>query len=259
MTTTNDSRRQAAGGAAPELSIVIPVLNEEENVGPIVEEIEAKLSGRLSYELVFVDDGSMDRTAERVREAAARSDRIRLVRHRRTCGKSAAMVTGVKAARAGWVATMDGDGQNDPEDLWNLFAAARDPQAPPGLGLVAGERRRRADTWLKRLSSKIGNGVRMRLLGDPNPDAACGLKLFRRDPFLELPRFDNMHRFLSALFRREGATVLSVPVEDRPRLHGDSKYGLHNRLWVGIGDLIGVRWLQRRPLAPMPADEPAED
>ncbi len=258
-----EDAKQAAGGdqqsTSLELSIVIPVLNEEQNISHILEEIEQKLSGRLRFELIFVDDGSSDRTAELVSAAASRRDEaapeggkrpIRLIRHDRVCGKSAALVTGVRAARATWVATMDGDGQNDPEDLWHLVTASRVPDAPRDLGLVAGQRRRRADTGLKQLSSKIGNGVRMRLSGDRTPDAACGLKLFRRDAFLELPRFENMHRFLSALFRREGAAVISVPVNDRRRLHGESKYGLHNRLWVGIADLLGVMWLQRRPLEP---------
>ena len=248
------SERPAVGDleSSLELSIVIPVLNEEANIRPLLEEIELKLAPRLRFELVFVDDGSSDRTAELIEEAASLSETrdIRLIRHDRVCGKSAALVTGVGAARAEWVATMDGDCQNDPDDLWNLVAASRASDAAGRLGLVAGQRRRRADTRLKQLSSKIGNGVRMRLSGDPTPDAACGLKLFRRDDFLELPRFRNMHRFLSALFLREGTEVISVPVEDRRRLHGKSKYGLHNRLWVGIADLLGVMWLQRRPLEP---------
>lgn len=234
--------------ADPELSIVIAVLNEEENIAAVVAEIDEKLAGRLRFEVVFVDDGSTDDTARRVREAAARHPYIRLVQHRRCCKKSAALVTGTRAARAEWIATMDGDGQNDPQDLLNLFAATQDADAPAGLGLVAGQRRRRNDTRLKQLSSRIANTVRMGLSGDRTPDAACGLKVYRRAAFLELPRFDNMHRFLSALFQRQGAAVVSVLVDDRPRLHGESKYGLHNRLWVGITDLLGVMWLSRRPL-----------
>ena len=248
---TQDPKAAESAGSASmlELSIVIPVLNEEENIPQLLEELEQKLDGRLSYELIFVDDGSQDSTARLVEEAASRVDHIRLLRHDRTRAKSAALVTGARAAQAEWIATMDGDGQNDPDDLWNLVVASRAPDAPEGLGLVAGQRRRRADTWLKQISSKVGNGVRMRLSGDRTPDAACGLKLFRRDIFLQLPRFENMHRFLSALFRREGAEVISVKVDDRPRMHGESKYGLHNRLWVGIADLLGVMWLQRRPLS----------
>lgn len=237
-----------ADTAAPELSIAIPVLNEAENIAKVVEEIDEKISGRVKFELIFVDDGSTDGTVAAVRAAAARFPFVRLVRHHRTGGKSAGLITATHAARAAWIATMDGDGQNDPADLWNLAAVALAPDASPRLLLVAGHRRRRNDTRLKQLSSKVANGVRMRLSGDPTPDAGCGLKVYRRDAFLELPHFDNMHRFLSALFRRHGGEVVSVMVEDRPRLHGESKYGLHNRLWVGITDLLGMMWLSRRSL-----------
>lgn len=253
------STPESAAAAGPELSLVIPVLDEAENIPEVVAEIEEKLRGRLDYEVVFVDDGSRDETVARILEAAARDPRIRLVRHRGNRGKSAGLVTGAQHARAPWIATMDGDGQNDPVYVEKLFARTRAADAPPDLGLVAGRRLRREDTWLKQVSSRIGNGVRMRILGDPIPDAACGLKVFRRREFLELPRFDNMHRFLSALFRRHGMAVESVAVQDRPRAHGDSKYGLHNRLWVGIGDLVGMLWLQRRPLPPAPLRDDREE
>jgi dolichol-phosphate mannosyltransferase len=234
--------------ASPLLSIAIPVLDEGENISKVVAEIEEKLTGRVEFEVVFVDDGSSDNTVAAIREAAAQFSYIRLVRHRQTGGKSAGLITAALAARAEWIGTMDGDGQNDPADLWNLAKVALAPEVSPKLLLVAGHRRRRNDTRLKQMSSKVANGVRMRLSGDPTPDAACGLKVFRRDAFLELPRFDNMHRFLSALFRRHGGEVVSVMVGDRPRLHGESKYGLHNRLWVGISDLLGMVWLNRRTL-----------
>jgi dolichol-phosphate mannosyltransferase len=219
-----------------------------ENIAAVVDEIDRELSGRMRFELVFVDDGSGDGTQEAILAQIEDRAWVRLVLHPRNLGKSAGLITGARAARAEWIGTMDGDGQNDPADLARLYAAACDPAAPEGLLLVAGQRRRREDTRLKQISSRVANGVRMSLLRDPTPDAACGLKLFRRQAFLRLPRYDNMHRFLSALFRRHGGAVVSVLVEDRPRAHGESKYGLHNRLWVGILDLLGMIWLQRRPL-----------
>jgi len=240
---------------SPQLSIAIPVLDEGENISKVVAEIEEKLTGRVEFEVVFVDDGSSDDTVAAIRQVAARFPYIRLLRHRQTSGKSAGLITAARAAHAEWIGTMDGDGQNDPADLWNLAKVALAPEASPKLLLVAGHRRRRNDTKLKQMSSKVANSVRMRLSGDPTPDAACGLKVFRRDAFLELPHFDNMHRFLSALFRRHGGEVVSVMVEDRPRLHGRSKYGLHNRLWVGMVDLLGMMWLNRRTLKREVIDE----
>lgn len=243
----------------PALSVVIPVVDEGPNIPKVVEEIHQTLSGRVDFELLFVDDGSTDDTIERIREEMSRHPYVRLVRHAGNYGKSAGLITGAIAARAPWIANMDGDGQNDPEDLWRLAEPALDPEASPNLLLVAGHRRRRNDTVLKQISSRVANGVRMRLSGDPTPDAACGLKAYRRDAFLELPRFDNMHRFLSALFRRHGGEVLSVKVDDRPRLHGRSKYGLHNRLWAGIADLLGMMWLNRRRIDRKVLDETVLD
>jgi dolichol-phosphate mannosyltransferase len=231
---------------APEISVVVPVCNEAENVEPLAREIVAALRGRVPFEMIFVDDGSSDATAEMARRArAAGLDELRLLRHSERRGQSAAVHSGVRAARAAWIATLDGDGQNDPRDLVNLLAARNDPQSAQVL-LFMGNRTTRRDTWLRRLSSRVANGVRGGLLGDGTPDTGCGIKLFQREAFLQLPAFDHMHRFLPALFQRAGSRVVSIPVNHRSRTHGRSKYGLHNRLWVGIVDLFGVMWLRAR-------------
>lgn len=242
----------------PDVSVVIPVCNEVENLAPLAREIAAALRGRVAFEMIFVDDGSTDGTAEaakRARESAREStsestiaegfSELRLLRHSVRSGQSAAIHSGVRAARAPWIATLDGDGQNDPADLPALLAA-RDAPANHDVRLFMGNRVTRRDTWLRRLSSRIANGVRRGLLGDNTPDTGCGTKLFHRETFLSLPFFNHMHRFLPALFQRAGSRVISVPVNHRPRLRGCSKYGVNNRLWVGIVDLFGVMWLKAR-------------
>ena len=241
-----------------ELSVVIPVRNEAPNIAPLVAEIRAALDGALDYEIVYVDDGSSDDTAAAIGNLARAFPRLRVVRHARSFGQSAAVRSGVKAARAAWIATLDGDGQNDPADiprLWEIALAA--PPAPPLL--VAGHRQRRQDSAVKRVSSRIANRVRGRLLRDGTPDTGCGLKLFRRDVFLDLPFFDHIHRFLPALVQREGGRVVSVVVNHRPRERGRSNYGTFDRLWVGITDLFGVMWLQRRAKNPEILAESAEE
>jgi dolichol-phosphate mannosyltransferase len=237
-----------------DISIVIPARNEAENVAPLVGEIRAALEGRLAYEIVYVDDGSDDATAAEIMRLADGGSDLRLVRHRHSHGQSAAILSGVAAARAEWIATLDADGQNDPADIWALWQLARAAPATPPL-LVAGERRRRRDRWTKRAASRIANAVRRRLLGDETPDTGCGLKLFPRALFLALPAFDHMHRFLPALVLRAGGAIRSLPVNHRPRRCGVSKYGVFDRLGVGIVDLIGVLWLQRRTLPPPPLGE----
>ncbi len=231
-----------------ELSVVVPVYNEQDSLQPLLEEIEAALGG-IDYEVLFVDDGSSDGTAARLAALKAAFPRLRVLRHARNYGQSAAIASGVEAARGTWIATLDGDGQNDPADIPRLRALAQEGGGERPL-LVVGWRRRRQDGWLRRLSSRVANGVRSRLLGDGTPDTGCGLKLFRRDLFLALPRFDHMHRFLPALVLREGGEVRSVAVNHRPRRGGRSKYGVHDRLWVGIADLFGVMWLMRRRMRP---------
>jgi len=231
-----------------QLSVVIPVRNEADNILPLLAEIHAALDGRAEYEIVYVDDGSTDATPARLAEAMAKYPRLRVLAHAQSCGQSTALVTGFRAARGEWIATLDGDGQNDPADIPKLIAA-RDGAAA-NLQLVAGYRKKRQDTWLKRLSSRIANGVRSRLLGDATPDTGCGLKLIQRAAVLELPYFDHMHRFLPALVQRNGGATVSVEVNHRPRTRGTSNYGMFDRLWVGIVDLFGVMWLQRRAKRP---------
>ena len=245
------------GPSGLDVSVVIPVCNERDNVLPLAREIHAALEGRFRYETIFVDDGSTDGTAEAVR--AARRDgmpEIRLVHHSVRSGQSAAVATGVRAARAPWIATLDGDGQNDPGDLPKLLDAAR-TAASPRLRLVMGNRTTRRDTWLRRLSSRVANGVRGWILNDGTPDTGCGIKVFDRDVFMDMPRFNHMHRFMPALYQREGCEVMSVAVNHRERTRGKSKYGLHNRLWVGIVDLFGVMWLIRRASPRVRIDEDA--
>ena len=240
-----------------DVSVVIPVCNEQENVLPLAREIHAALGGRYRFETIFVDDGSTDGTAEAVR--AARRDgmpEIRLIRHSVRSGQSAAVATGVREARAPWIATLDGDGQNDPADIPNLLDAARDT-ALPRLRLVMGNRTTRRDTWLRRMSSRVANGVRGWMLKDGTPDTGCGIKVFDRAVFMDMPRFNHMHRFMPALYQREGYEVVSVAVNHRERTRGKSKYGLHNRLWVGIVDLFGVMWLIRRASPRIRIDEDA--
>ncbi|HEY3011671.1 MAG TPA: glycosyltransferase family 2 protein [Gemmatimonadales bacterium] len=241
---------------SPELSVVVPVHNEIDNLAELVAEIRGALDGRVDYEVIYVDDGSDDGTAGRLSVLASEFSRLRIVRHRQRAGQSAAIVSGVRAARGGWVATLDGDGQNDPADILPLLAAIRDPAAPPALRLVIGERRRRRDRWDKRVAGRIANTVRAGVLGDATPDTGCGIKLFSRDAFLAVPQFDHMHRFLPALFLHSGWQVASVPVSHRPRRYGRSHYGVVDRLWVGIVDLAGVLWLQRRPIHATIVEEP---
>lgn len=228
----------------PLLTVVVPVRNEAANIRPLIEEITSALP-HVAHEIVYVDDGSTDATLAELQAMQLELPTLTVRRHRASCGQSAAIVTGVKAATGLWIATLDGDGQNDPADIPALLAQA---EADDGISpvLFAGHRTTRRDTRIKRISSRVANRVRSTLLGDATPDTGCGLKLFRRAVFLELPHFDHMHRFLPALFIRAGGRVRSVPVNHRPRLRGQSKYGTLDRLAVGIVDLAGVAWLQRR-------------
>jgi dolichol-phosphate mannosyltransferase len=228
----------------PLVTVVVPVRNEAGNVAPLVGEIEAALAPLGAFEVVYVDDGSTDETPKVLAGLRAERPWLRQIRHERSCGQSAAVRTGVRAARAPVVATIDGDGQNDPAYIPALFAALE--AAGPRAGIAAGQRLGRKDTGFKKLQSRIANWVRSRVLRDGTRDTGCGLKAFRRDVYLSLPYFDALHRFMPALVRREGLEVVLVDVVDRPRLTGVSNYGFFDRLWVGILDLAGVWWLIRR-------------
>lgn len=228
---------------APQISVVIPVLNEEGNIRPLVDEIETALAPRMRFEIVVVDDCSTDQTGEEIAALCCDRDWINTLRHETTKGQSAAIRSGVQAAGAPVIAVLDGDGQNDPADIPTLFAHL---QMMPAVDMVVGRRVRRVDTLIRKLSSRIANSVRNFLLQDGIKDTGCGLKTFYRDQFLDLPAFDHMHRFLPALVQRQGGMVHCVPVNHRPRVRGQSKYGVGNRLWVGITDLFGVMWLQKR-------------
>ncbi len=201
-----------------ELSVIVPVLNEVDNVESLVREIGEALDGTVAFEIVYVDDGSTDGTVERLAALQEQlpADRLRVLRHRRNYGQSAALHTGVEAARAPWAATLDGDGQNDPADIPRLLAARDDPTAPAGLLLVSSVRMKRRDSWLRRISSRIANGVRQRLLHDRTTDSGSGLKLFSREAFLDLPYFDHLHRFIPAPILRAGE-MNTLQVRHRPR------------------------------------------
>ena len=232
-----------SNGYDPAVTVVVPAKNEAGNIAPLVAEIATALRGR-AFEIVYVNDGSSDATEAELRDLMAQRPWLRQIRHALSCGQSAAVRTGVATARAPIVVTLDGDGQNDPAFLPALITSLE--AGGPRLGLVAGQRIGRKATGFKKLQSRIANSVRGAILKDGTRDSGCGLKAFRRDLFLSLPYFDGLHRFLPALVRREGFDVGYVDVVDRPRRHGVSNYGLWDRLWVGILDLLGVWWLIRR-------------
>lgn len=232
-----------------EIAVVVPVHNESENIRPLIEEIVAAMDGVADYEIVYVNDGSTDDTHQKLADMLAEQPRLSVYAHETACGQSAAVATGVKRARARFIATLDGDGQNDPADIPALLAKLKADPDPDRL-LVAGWRAKRKDTAWKRFQSKLANGVRSRLLGDNTPDTGCGLKVFTREAFLDMPRFDHMHRYLPALMMRRGGRVQSVEVNHRHRERGVSKYGMWDRLSVAIRDLLGVMWLIARGAKP---------
>ena len=226
------------------VSIVVPVRNEAENVAPLIAEIAAALDGRWAHEIIYVNDGSTDATAGRLAAAMKAHANLRQLRHAKSSGQSAAVRSGVRAARGAIVATLDGDGQNNPVFLPDLISTLEKGGAR--VGLVAGQRVGRKATGFKKMQSRVANSVRKAILKDGTRDTGCGLKAFRRDVFLMMPYFDGLHRFLPALMRREGFEIAYVDVIDRPRHAGVSNYGFFDRLWIGIMDLFGVWWLIRR-------------
>ncbi len=226
------------------LSVVVPVKDEAENIGPLAREIATAVAGAGESEIIFVDDGSSDGTATILMALKAELPSLRVISHATNLGQSRGIRTGVRAARGDIIVTLDGDGQNDPADIPKLLEALCRGEA--SLGLVSGVRAKRKDTFSRRLASRLANRIRQALLHDGATDTGCGLKAFKREAFLALPYFDHLHRYLITMMIREGYTVAFVDVNHRPRLHGQSKYTNFNRMLVGIDDLMGVRWLQRR-------------
>ncbi len=237
------------------VSVLVPVHNEVENVLAVLTGIERVFDATDGvegpYEVIFVDDASVDGTGQRLAALQGRHPVLRVLRHHRRTGQSGALRTGVRAARGAWIVTLDGDGQNDPADIPALLAlAGPDRHGGEPVGMVAGLRRRRRDSWNRRMATRVANTIRQAILGDGCPDSACGLKLFRREVFLSLPYFDGMHRFLPALVQMQGWRVRTVDVNHRPRLGGRSKYGTLRRGLIGIPDLLGVLWLKWRTSLP---------
>lgn len=230
---------------APALTVLVPVFNEAGNIGTLADEIATAFAG-VPIEMLFVDDGSSDGSADELSAVQACHANARVIRHKKRAGKSAALFTAFPAARGAWIQTLDGDGQNDPKDAAALWARLQSSPPGPRMGLIAGVRKCRNDGAIKFLSSRIANFVRRSLLRDATPDTGCGFKLIRREVAVQLPFFDGMHRFLPALTRRAGYEIMQTPVEDRPRTKGISKYGFFGRLGAGIVDLLGVFWLMRR-------------
>jgi glycosyltransferase involved in cell wall biosynthesis len=230
--------------APPAVAVVVPVRNEADNIAPLIDEIAAAMTGRFSFEVVCVDDGSRDDTEATLTRLMGQFAWLRQMKHMTSCGQSAAVHTGVAAARAPIIVTLDGDGQNDPSFIPALVHALAAGTA--GVGLIAGQRVGRQASGFKQFQSRVANAVRAAILRDGTRDSGCGLKAFRREIFLALPFFDGLHRFLPALVKREGYDIGYIEVIDRPRRHGSSNYGMWDRLWVGILDLFGVWWLLRR-------------
>lgn len=232
------------------ISVVVPVHNETDNVGTLIAEIHRALHAQDAYEMLFVDDGSTDDTLLKLKDAMQTYSSLRVLQHQNSCGQSRAIHSGVMAAQYDWIATLDGDGQNDPADISNLIKALSERNTDK-LWMLAGFRHQRHDTGWRRFSSKFANAIRQAFLHDQTPDSGCGLKLFRRDKFLALPYFDHIHRFMPAMIRMAGGEVISVKVNHRARSHGQSKYGTLDRLTAGVVDLLGVIWLKKRHSLPM--------
>ncbi|MGB5226191.1 MAG: glycosyltransferase family 2 protein [Arenicellales bacterium] len=238
----------------PDLSVVIPVQNEEENIRLLIDEVRQSLDGVLDYELIYVNDGSTDSTLEILEDYRSGFPLLRIFSHQTGAGQSTAVRTGIIHAKSPVIATLDGDGQNDPADIPALYQALI-ANADTGVVLVNGYRKERKDTFIKRISSKLANAIRGWLLDDDTPDTGCGLKVFSRQAYLEIPFFDHLHRFLPAMMINGGGKVMSVEVNHRERQLGSSHYGFFDRLWVGIFDLMGVIWLKSRTTHPVVTED----
>jgi len=255
VTQPSPSSSRPETGETPLLSVIVPVLNEADNIAPLIAEIEAALSDVCAFEILYIDDASTDRTPEILKELKATRPYLRVIRHARTSGQSAGLRNGVLAARGELIATLDGDGQNDPADIPKLLRKYRETATGEQPVMVTGHRVNRRDTASKRWASKYANKIRRLLLKDDNPDTGCSLKLYARETFLRFPYFDHMHRFLPALAKRENCAVHVVPVNHRHRQHGQSKYSNFGRALVGVPDLLGVAWLLRRSPGRLEAKE----
>ena len=231
----------------PTISIVIPAKNEAENIRPLITEIQSAMAGRDDYELIYVDDGSTDSTWSELQELSEGNPHLMLLRHQQSVGQSLAILSGAWQARGKWLVVLDADGQNDPADIPGMLAAVQAAnQQDPAVWGVIGHRVNRRDDWVKRLSSKVANGFRDFMLNDGIPDTGCGLKAVRLERYLRLPSFNHMHRYIPTLIQAQGGLMLVHPVNHRPRMAGRSNYGVWNRLWVGLVDVLGVWWLKRR-------------
>lgn len=246
--------KNAASAGKPHISVVVPAFNEAENVETLASEIAEALSGT-PYEMIFIDDASTDTTQTVLTEMKSNFPHLRVLAHRQNSGQSRGVRSGVRAARADIIATLDSDGQNDPADIPALYAQLTRADAPTNLAMVGGRRAKRIDSAAKKFASRFGNGVRKRLLKDEADDTGCGLKLFRREAFLDLPYFDHIHRYIPALMLREGFAIEFADVNHRARTFGESKYTNFGRLKVSIADLRGVIWLRRRMKLPGGVDE----
>ena len=236
------------------LSVVVPVYNESENVSKLVDEIAVALA-QTNYEMIFVNDASSDDTLSVLTSLKKDHSTLRAISHRKNAGQSRAVRSGVIAAKGQYIVTLDGDGQNDPADIPALFAQITRSDAPDGLALIGGRRAKRQDSWSKKIGSRIGNGVRKKLLNDQADDTGCGLKVFTKEAFLRLPYFDHVHRYIPALMLREGYKIEFCDVNHRHREFGVSKYTNFGRLMVSVADLRGVRWLNKRARNPEGWDE----
>lgn len=235
----------------PDISVIVPVCNEAENIAPLIEEIAAALPGADETEILYVDDGSTDDTALTLKRCREMYPQLRVLRHGERAGQSCAIRTGVLAARGRLICVLDGDGQNDPADLPRLIAVYAEATATgEAVGMVMGEREKRQDSAFRRFISRVANSLNRTILGHEARDVGCGLKVVPREVFLRLPYFDHMHRFMPALIAREDFTVRYVRVNHRARPRGMSKYGTIERALAGIVDLIGVYWLRRRSKRP---------